>query len=192
LKHTLGISEVKNFSPEESKGKFLEGTGSLVLDRKNKIAYANLSSRTNLELLQQWCTEMNFELISFTAKTVREKEIYHTNVIMAIGEETAVLCSEIIRDVNERKRVFNKLSVHHQVVEISEVQMMCFAGNMLLVKNRDGEKFWLMSEQAFSCLSSSQKEILKPDGEFLFSDLKTIETVGGGSARCMMTEIFSR
>lgn len=190
LKHTLGISEVKNFSPEELKGKFLEGTGSLVLDRKNKIAYANLSSRTNFELLQQWCNEMKFKLISFKAQTSDDKEIYHTNVLMAIGEETAVICNEVIRNVSEKKKVVSKLSAHHQVVEISEEQMMCFAGNILLIKNRDGEKFWLMSEQAFNFLSASQKETLKLDGEFLFSDLKMIEAVGGGSARCMIAEVF--
>src|SRR6185295_13044232 len=107
LKHTLGISEVKNFSEEESKGKFLEGTGSLVLNRKNKIAYANLSSRTNFELLKQWCDQMHFELISFKAQTSDDKEIYHTNVLMAIGEETAVICGEVIRDVSEKKKVLS-------------------------------------------------------------------------------------
>ena len=133
---------------------------------------------------------MNFELIAFTATTRNEQEIYHTNVLMAIGEETAVICSEVIRDMSEKKKVLDKLSEHHQVIEISEEQMMHFAGNMLLVKNRDGEKFWVMSQQAFDCLSSSQKEILKLDGEFLYCDLKTIEAVGGGSARCMIAEVF--
>lgn len=190
LKHTSGISEVKNFSAEESGGKFLEGTGSIVPDRKNKVAYANLSSRTNFELLQQWCNEMHFEPVAFTATTRDKKEIYHTNVLMALGEKTAVMCSEVIRDVTERQKVLSKLSAHHRLVEISEAQMMRFAGNMLLVKNRDGEKFWVMSEKAFDCLSSSQKEILKLDGEFLFSDLKMIEAVGGGSARCMIAEVF--
>jgi hypothetical protein len=111
---------------------------------------------------------------------------------MAIGEETAVICSEVIREVSEKKKAISKLSAHHRVLEITEAQMMCFTGNMLLVKNRDGEKFWLMSEQAFSCLSSSQQEILKRDGECLYCDLKMIETAGGGSARCMIAECFSR
>ncbi|HYV92198.1 MAG TPA: arginine deiminase-related protein [Chitinophagales bacterium] len=190
IKSSFGISEVKDFSNEELKGKFLEGTGSLVLDRKNKIAYANISSRTNFELARHWCAEMNFELISFNSSTRDGKEIYHTNVLMAIGERVAILCSEVIRDENDRKKVHIKLSQQHHVVEISEEQMNHFAGNMLLVKNRDREKFWVMSQQAFDCLSSSQNETLKLDGEFLLSDLKTIEAAGGGSARCMIAEIL--
>src|SRR5438552_16821019 len=92
LKQSFGISKVKDFSSEELKGKYLEGTGSLVLDRKNKIAYANISSRTNFELANQWCDEMNFEFISFTAKTPDGKEIYHTIVLMTIVEKDAVIC----------------------------------------------------------------------------------------------------
>jgi hypothetical protein len=188
LKSLFGVSTVKDFSPEELQGKFLEGTGSLVADRINKTVYANLSSRTDGELPQQWCNEMGYVLVSFTAKTSEGKEIYHTNVLMAIGEKTAVICSDVIRDKSERQKVLSNLSAHHQVIEISEEQMNHFAGNLLLVKNRDGEKFWVMSQQAFDYLSSTQKDLLREDGDFIYSDLKTIEAVGGGSARCMICE----
>jgi hypothetical protein len=190
IKNTFNIGAVRDLSSKELEGKFLEGTGSLALDRKNKIAFANLSSRTDHQLLQEWCDEMKFELISFTARTNEGKEIYHTNVMIAIGEKIVVICSELITNPEERKNVLSTLSAHHRVIEISEEQVHHFAGNMLLVKNRDGEKFWVMSEQAFQSLYASQKDDLKTDGEFLSVDLKTIETTGGGSARCMLAEVF--
>ena len=133
---------------------------------------------------------MKLELVSFTAKNPEGKEIYHTNVLMAIGEKTAVICSEVISDEAERKQVMTQLSANHQVVDIDYHQLLHFAGNMLLVKNRDDEKFWVMSEQAFHSLTSSQKEILQNDGALLYSSLETIETIGGGSARCMMCEVM--
>ncbi len=179
-----------DLSNEELKGNFLEGTGSLVLDRKNKIAYANLSSRTNKFLLEQWCNEMNFEPVLFNANTKTGEEIYHTNVLMAIGETAVVICSEVIRNEAERKMVLEKLARCHQVVKITESQMMHFAGNMLLIKNRDAKNYWVLSTNAFESLTEEQKNILKKDGEFLYSDLTTIETIGGGSARCMMAEVF--
>ncbi|MEO5675771.1 MAG: arginine deiminase-related protein [Chitinophagales bacterium] len=190
LKQTFGVWEVKNFSSEELNGNFLEGTGSMVLDRINKIAYAGFSSRTNPALFQQWCNMMNFEAAFFTARIADGNEIYHTNVLMSIGERVAVLCSEVIRDAAERKKILKKLSEHREVIEITEHQMMHFAGNLLLVKNREGRNFWVLSDQAFNSLSIAQKELLKQDGDFICSDLKSIESTGGGSARCMIAEIF--
>lgn len=190
LQQSFATTDLKDFSSSELKGKFLEGTGSLVLDRKNKIAYSNVSSRSHPELVEQWSNEMKYQLVSFHAQTRDGKEIYHTNVLMAIGETVAVICSEVISHDNEQKSVFNKLSSSHTVIEISEEQMIHFAGNMLLVKNREEKKYWVMSRQAFDYLTSSQKEILSRDGDFLYSDLTTIETIGGGSARCMMAEVF--
>ncbi len=190
MKSIFGIQNIKDFSQNELQDKFLEGTGSMVLDRKNKVAYACISSRTNVGLCREWCDEMHYELVFFNALTAAQKEIYHTNILMAIGEKSAIMCGEVIRDEQERTQVLDKLSSHQSSIEISENQMLHFAGNMLLVKNRDGEKLWVMSSQAFESLTGSQKEMLQLDGNFLCADLKTIESAGGGSARCMIAEVF--
>jgi hypothetical protein len=190
LQNIVGNKKIFDLSKEELNENFLEGTGSLVLDRKNKIAFANVSSRTNKNVLKKWCTEMKYKLVLFTAQTKTGAEIYHTNVLLSIGETVAVICSAVIRDDVECKSILTELSATHKVVEITEEQMMHFAGNMLLVKNRDGKNYWVMSKNAFSSLSAAQKNILKLDGELLYSDLTTIETIGGGSARCMMAEVF--
>ncbi|HUM45444.1 MAG TPA: arginine deiminase-related protein [Chitinophagales bacterium] len=190
LQQTLHSGNVIDFSGYEKQNQFLEGTGSLVLDRTHKIAYATRSSRTSEKLLNEFADKMSYELVCFTATDNNGNEIYHTNVLMAIGEKTAVICSEMIRDEGERKMVLQKLTPNHELIVITSQQLLQFAGNMLLVKNRDGEKFWVMSEQAFHSLTDSQIDILEKDGGFIHSPLKTIETTGGGSARCMMAEIF--
>ena len=110
--------------------------------------------------------------------------------MMAIGEKVAVICSSVIRDGSERKMVLEKFSADHQLIEITEAQMNHFCGNLLLVKNRDDKNFWVMSEQAFENFTTEQKEILERDGELLGGNLTTIETIGGGSARCMLAEVF--
>lgn len=189
LKQCSGSKEIIDFTREELNGKFLEGTGSMVLDHANKIAYANLSSRTHEELFPRWCSRFELEPVFFHATTIDGKEIYHTNVLMAVGEKTAVICPEAIRDQVERSRVIEKLSAHHRLIEISEEQMNHYCGNLLLVKNREGKKFWVMSTRAFRRLSEEQKEMLRLDGDLLHSPLETIESVGGGSARCMMAEM---
>jgi hypothetical protein len=191
MKDELHFKKILDLTSFEQQEKFLEGTGSLVIDRINRIAYANLSSRTHVEVLNEFAKGMNCEMVCFTARDRESREIYHTNVLMAIGEKTAVICSEAIVDKHERTFVLKKLSAHHNFIEISFEQMMKFAGNMLLVKNRDGENFWVMSQQAFQSLTSLQVELLKQDGDFISSKLETIESIGGGSARCMMCEVFS-
>lgn len=190
LKQTFQLSKEIDLSGYEKQEKYLEGTGSLVLDRVNKIAYANLSSRTHLIVLQQFAEKFRYALVHFKATDSQGQEIYHTNVLMAIGEKTAVLCSEVIHDETERNTVLQKISAYQEVVDITYQQLLQFAGNMLLVKNRDGAKFWVMSEQAFQSLLPSQREILQKDGVFIHSALHTIEKIGGGSARCMMAEVF--
>ena len=190
LKQATGTKSITDLSQSENEGAFLEGTGSLVLDRKNKIAYANLSARTDKTLLVRWCSAMGYELISFRASTRDGKEIYHTNVIMSIGDKVAVICTDVIYDKEEQEKVKGKLSASHSLVEITEDQVNHFCGNLLLVKNREGKKFWVMSEQAFLAFTDDQKSLLQADGEFIYSGLDTIESVGGGSARCMLAEIF--
>lgn len=190
LKQCSGSKEMLDLTAEEQNGRFLEGTGSIVLDRANKIAFANISSRTNEELFRSWCSRFEFEPVIFHASTKNGCEIYHTNVLMALGEKTAVICSDVIRNETERRNVLEKLSAHYRLVEITEEQLNHFCGNLLLVKNREGKNFWVMSGQAQLHFSAEQKDLLLLDGELLYSNLETIEAVGGGSARCMMAEIF--
>ncbi len=190
LKDVFQKKQVIDFSGYENQNQFLEGTGSMVLDRTNKVIYSNISSRTDIFLLNEAALKLSYEPVSFRVKDTAGNEIYHTNVLMAIGEKTAVICSEIITDISERRTVLKKLSLDHEIVEISYQQLMKFAGNMLLVKNREGEKFWVMSKQAYESLRPAQKKILLKDGSLIYSDIKTIEAIGGGSARCMMAEVF--
>ena len=190
LKQTFQLNKEIDLSGYEKQQQYLEGTGSLVLDRVNKIAYANLSSRTHEMVLWQFADQLQYDFVQFKATDNLGQEIYHTNVLMAIGEKTAVVCSELIHNETERNTVLQKMSAYHEVVDITYQQLLQFVGNMLLVKNRDGVKFWVMSEQAFQSLLPSQQEILQKDGAFIHSPIHTIEKIGGGSARCMMAEVF--
>ena len=179
--------ELLSFEKEE---KYLEGTGALVLDRKNKIAYCNLSSRCNEEVIDKFCAATGFSAIKFSAHTPDGSEIYHTNVLMCIGNSVAVICDEWIRSVTERELVLNSLKKNLTVISLSSEQVFAFAGNMLLVKNNSGKYFWVMSSRAFNSLTENQKVILKTDGEIIHVNINTIESLGGGSARCMLAEIF--
>lgn len=172
----------------ESKGKFLEGTGSLVLDRVNRIAYACISPRTDMVVLKDWCEQMNYKSVVFHAE-LNHQAVYHTNVVMSIGNTVAVCCLDVINDRDERTNVGNKLKQHHQVVSISIEQMEKFAGNMLLVRNKNNDCYWVMSDTSADSLASDQKKMLEIDGKILSLKLNTIEHFGGGSARCMIAEI---
>ncbi len=183
-----------SFSAFEEENKFLEGTGSLVLDRKNRIAYASISERTNEELVNLFCQKLNYEPVlfhSFQTIDNARKPIYHTNVMMCIGERFAVLCVDCIDSTNERERVIERLGrTGHEIIFISEKQVNQFAGNMLELENKHGEKIIAMSTQAFSCLENIQRLKLSTFGKIIHSDISTIETLGGGSARCMIAELF--
>lgn len=175
----------------EQEGIFLEGTGSMVLDRKNKIAYACLSPRTNIQVLSAFLQNTGFEAVYFYANDDSGTPIYHTNVMLAIGEHFAVICAESIRDVEQRRMVIEGLvSSGHDIIEITPDQMNCFAGNMLEVESSDGQRLIVMSDAAFSSLSAAQLEKLSAFGTVLHQDLTNIEKYGGGSARCMLAEIF--
>ncbi len=192
LKQLFQLNTEIDFSVYEKQHQFLEGTGSLVLDRANKIAYANHSSRTHIIPLRQFAATLRYELVPFKAADHRGVEIYHTNVLMSIGEKTAVVCSEVIQDEGERVQVLQKIKTNQEVVDITYQQLLQFAGNMLLLKNRDGSNFWVMSDQAFHSLTAGQMKQLEKDGALLHAPLGTIEKIGGGSARCMMAEVFGR
>lgn len=186
--------EVKNtidFTSKEHKDHFLEGTGSMVLDRDNHIAYACLSPRTDKTVFEEWCRTMNYKPCSFYSVDEKGGEIYHTNVMMCVADLYVVICLDSIRDAAERDRVFDTvIESGKKVFEISYKQMNRFAGNMLQVQNKDGQRYLVMSNQAYHSLTAEQVKELESYNPIIHSDLTTIETNGGGSARCMMAEVF--
>ncbi|MEP1788564.1 arginine deiminase-related protein [Reichenbachiella sp.] len=189
------ITNIIDLSGAEGSSKFLEGTGSLILDRGNRIAYAAISERTHPDVIKDFESAFGFEVVSFTAnQTVDGKRlpIYHTNVMMALGHEFAVICLDTIDDQAERKMVVDSLeNSGKEVIEISESQKAHFAGNMLQVENKSGDRFMVMSAAAYLSLEEDQKnKILIYNKDIISSSLDTIEALGGGSARCMMAEVF--
>lgn len=183
--------ETVDLSSAEAEDRFLEGTGSLVLDRENRIAYACLSPRTDASLLEVFSHQMNYDTVSFHATDSNHQAIYHTNVMMCVASNYAVICLDSIPEKEERKRVVHALErTKKTIVPITLGQMNAFAGNMLQVQSQTGEKFLVMSSQAYESLTPDQVAALQAFNPILHSDLRTIETNGGGSARCMMAEIF--
>jgi hypothetical protein len=190
LKSKYAVEELIDLSNFENQNKFLEGTGSLVLDRINRIAYACLSSRTHIEVLEEWERIMNYEMFIFNAQDENGQTIYHTNVVMCMGDTFAVVCLDAIPNVDERFALKQKIeSSNKAIIEISSEQMNNFAGNMLLLKNNKEKKFLVMSDKAFLSLDKSQRDNLEDYAEIIHPDLAIIETIGGGSARCMIAEI---
>ena len=175
----------------EAEHLFLEGTGSMIFDRPNKIVYACLSPRTNVEVLDRFCETVGFDKVVFTSTDGDGKEIYHTNVMMALGETFCVICLETIADKSERDLIVQTLEeTHKEIIEISLAQMMKFAGNMLQVRNADGELYLVMSKQSYDSLTESQISQIQEHTNILSIPINTIETYGGGSVRCMMAEVF--
>ncbi len=178
----------------EAKGLFLEGTGSMVLDHINNIAYACLSPRTDKEVFNHWCKQSGYEPVSFYSYGSEGSEVYHTNVIMTLADEYVVICLESILDHEEREMVIDKLvkQSHRSIIDISMDQMNQFAGNMLQLRNANGDKFLVMSKTAKDSLTTEQIEAITVTfkNTILAPDITLIETIGGGSARCMIAEIF--
>ncbi len=195
LKERFKINDIISFTDWEAKGAYLEGTGSLLLDRQNKIAYAAISERTMPNVLEDFCDEAGYEPVTFHAlQTVNGKRlpIYHTNVMMCLGEEFAIVCLDSIDDLQERENLVEQLEeTNKEIIEISEEQKEQFAGNMLQVLGSDDQRLVVMSSAAFNSLSDDQRNTLKKYGKLVYSDIHTIEKLGGGSARCMMAEIFN-
>ncbi len=182
------LKDIIDFTESEKENKFLEGTGSMVLDRENKICYACLSPRTHADMLTQFCNAFGYTLVSFTARDNGGLLIYHTNVVMCVGTKFIVICMEAIADENEKKRI--RESTNKTIIEITLEQLHHFAGNMLELVNKHGEHLLVMSEQAYSSLLPAQIATLNAFARILPVQLYTIESNGGGSARCMMAEIF--
>ncbi len=190
LEDSFAVKHIIDLSRFEVEDKFLEGTGSMVLDRVNKIAYACLSPRTNREVLDLFCEQAGYTAICFDAADEKGKAIYHTNVLMCVGSAFAVICLDCIPNPHEKIVVKESLlSTQKEIIDISFEQMNQFAGNMLEVKNAGGENLIVMSLNAFNALSTGQKIDLGKYGKLIYSDINTIETNGGGSARCMMAEV---
>jgi hypothetical protein len=190
LNENFKIDQVTDLSFYEEKSVYLEGTGSMVLDRENKTAYSCLSVRTDEKVLADFCRRTGYSAVAFHATDAEGFPIYHTNVMMCIGDQFAVICLESIPDKKEREMVVSRLSSNgHEIIEISPDQMNHFSGNMLQVQNNSGDPLLVMSEQAYLSLNADQIERLEKYSRIIFSPLYTIEKNGGGSARCMLAEI---
>ena len=184
------VEKVIDLSYFEGENKFLEGTGSMVLDRQYDTAYACLSPRTDEDALAQFGKELEYTIVKFTAVDGAGKQIYHTNVLMCVGELFAVICLEAIPDLDERLMVRQSLEKSgKRVIEITLEQMNHFAGNMLQVKNEKGQSLLVMSSSAYKSLSDKQVRQLEDYATLKHFDLSMIEGNGGGSARCMMAEV---
>ena len=188
-----GACRILDLTYWEKEGKFLESTGSMVLDRSSRIAYACLSPRTSPEVLLDFCRKMDYTPVPFHAVGRNGKPIYHTNVMMALGRSFAVLCKEAFTSEAELSAVTESLRTHGKtIVEISLEQMERFAGNMLEVQNDRGERLLLMSQSAFDALEEDQRADLSREATPVPIPIPHIESVGGGSVRCMLAELFSR
>lgn len=188
------IKNIVDYTSAEEENLFLEGTGSLLLDRVNRKAYCALSQRADEDLFIEFCEDFEYTPIVFTAfQTVDGKrlQIYHTNVMMCLGETFAVICLASIDDKKERKNVINHLKEDgKEIIDINEKQVNNFAGNMLQVKGKNDKRYLIMSQAAYDSLSPAQLKTLEKHNEILASSLNIIEACGGGSARCMMAEVF--
>ena len=186
----IDIELIKDYTLYENKNRFLEGTGSIVLDRKSKKAYCSLSARSDLNLFKKFCTDMSYTPIVFNS-SYQLKPIYHTNVMMSICNNFAIICLDSIRDKNERKNVIENLDNSGlEIINISISQMASYLSNSIQLINSDQNPVLIMSSRAFNSISKSQIKRIESYTEIIHSDIKTIEDNGGGSARCMIAEVF--
>ncbi len=188
------IENIIDYSSAEEEEIFLEGTGSLLLDRVNRKAYCALSPRADEDLLIEFCEDFEFTPVIFVANQTinnKRKPIYHTNVMMALAESMVIICLESIDDKKERKNILKHLKEDgKEIIAITEEQVKCFAGNMLQVVGENNKRYMVMSTAAYNSLTKNQINTIEKHCEILHSSLDTIEACGGGSARCMMAEIF--
>lgn len=194
LNNKFYIQKIAPLIDYERENQFLEGTGSLILDRKHRIAYAAISERTSTKVLKGFCESFDYSPVAFHAyQTVNDKRlpIYHTNVLMAVGENFAVICLDAIDDVQEKKKVVASMKItEKEVIAITEKQMENFAGNILQLRNAKGHPVIVMSTAAAQSFTPSQIAILKKHGTIVDAPVPTIEKYGGGGVRCMLAEIF--
>ena len=188
------IENIIDYSSAEHEGVFLEGTGSILMDRVNRKAYCALSPRADEDLFIEFCEDFEYTPVIFTANQMvdgKRLKIYHTNVMMCLAENFAVICLDTIDDKKERKNVVKHLKQDgKEIISITEAQMHQFAGNMLQLRGDNNQRYLVMSEAAHKSLTSSQVKNIEKHCPIISSSLETIETCGGGSARCMMAEVF--
>lgn len=189
------IEKVEDLSATEAEGRFMEGTGSIIFDHNEKIAYGSVSLRLDEALFREFCKKIGYRAVVFHSyQSVGEARlpIYHTNVMMCVAEKFVVICLDTIDDAEERKAVAEIIrSSGKEIIEITEAQMQQFAGNMLAVRNIHGQPFLVMSDTAFNSLTEDQLKRIGQYTEIIHANLSTIEQNGGGSARCMLAEVFT-
>ncbi len=191
LSKDFKVSAVQDWSEYEVEGRFLEGTGSMVIDHDNALIYAAISERTNIFVLEKFAATNNYQAIVFLATDKKGRPIYHTNVMMSLGEQFCVLCEEAIEEEWELIAVRQLMeSTGHLIIPISRDQMYAFAGNMLEVKNDKDDHFLILSQAAYDSLKRDQKRMLEAFATLVPIPVPIIEMVEGGSVRCMMAEIF--
>ena len=194
LKKQFEVKRVIDLSYFEKESVFLEGTGSMILDRQNKICYAALSDRTNLIALNDFCKRALYNPVTFKSFQKVEGKInliYHTNIMMCIADDYAIVCLDTIHNTKEREILISNLEkTNKEIIEISDKQCNSFAGNMIQVSNTNDEKFLVMSSSAYKCLNTFQIKKILNYNKVIHSNLKQIEKLGGGSARCMIAENF--
>ena len=184
------VAEVVDLTGHVASGHYLEGTGSLVLDRANHVAYACLSSRTHLDPLGDFAQRLDYDVVAFDAVDQDGDPIYHTNVLMNVGERLAVICDEAIPREEQRTAVLSSLrDTGHEVVRLNYAQLNAFAGNMLELLNRNGERVLAMSQQAYDSLDEEQRAALRANSQIVRSGIDNIEASAGGSVRCMLAEV---
>lgn len=194
LRGNFNVEVVLDWSFYEKDDRALEGTGSMVFDHQRKIIYACHSSRTDEFLIKKFGKVIGYKPILFHAYKKNGAEQYHTNVVMCVGTAFAAICLDCIPDEQEKELIVKSIARGgKELIEISrEQQEENFVGNMLELQNEDGALFLMMSKNAFDSLNAQQKENLGKHAQLLHTDLETIEMIGGGSARCMMAELFLR
>jgi hypothetical protein len=192
VKRELAGHRIVDLTGFESEQKYLEGTGSLVLDRQNHIAYAARSVRTHDAVLAQFADALGYRMVVFDTVLRNGSPEYHTNVVMAVGDSVAVVCLDAIHGASAQRAVQESLAnTGHQIIAITIEQMDSFAGNLLQLRSSSGERLWVMSSAAFAALAPAERQLLGSSGQLVHTPLPTIESVGGGSARCLMAELFS-
>lgn len=191
LTENFVVNSLQDWSEYEVEGRFLEGTGSMILDHDNAMIYAAISERTNLSVLEKFAAANHYQAIVFLATDKEGRTVYHTNVMMALGEQFCVLCEEAIEEEWELIAVRQLLeSTNHTIIPITREQMCGFAGNMLEIKNNKGEHLLVLSQSAFDVLRKEQKNMLEAYATLLPIPVPSIEQIEGGSVRCMIAEIF--
>lgn len=188
--HDFHVSRIIDLTAHENQGQHLEGTGSLVLDRTHRIAYACLSSRTDLDVLGDFAQQLDYEIVAFDAVDRNGIPVYHTNVLMNVGENLAVICGESIARDEQREAVMQSLrSTGHDIVTLTYEQMDAFAGNMLELCTESGQRLIAMSEQARASLTDEQLAVIEKNASIVSAPIDRIESSSGGSVRCMLAEI---